>query len=406
MTTKRILLIVSTVGSFLLVAAAIARPQTLDPPSQISCPDEIDVGEDVRTSRICPEYDKKKTCAGDQDVPLKITITGLASLKLLGVSLAEQSVAEQPVGEQPVPITFSPVVRTATKATVPPAIEYTCKMNINTVAKARKYQVKLKLQYPNEKPFFEYFSLKVCAAGGIRISDDSPKVITGYTGREAAFRLKLLNAFENYAVNIREIRIRANPAELIEPREKSIPYPTSIKHQEDNPVDISFKLAKMSAQQVFRGFDADSKILLDFVYDDGEDRVLHDSKEIKLDLKADWTVLVMAILFGVLAGCLVKISMQYLQKTKQISRKDQIRYLLGTAAVGIVLSLVALFGKVQVIAFKLEGSYDDPRVLFIASLAVTISAQLIVPVFFKVPKSGESQLGDKAMPKTGDKGDG
>lgn len=281
-------------------------------------------------------------------------------------------------------------------------------MSINREAKARKYQVKLKLQYPNENPFFADFSLKVCAAGGIRISDDSPKVITGFTGREAAFRLKLSNAFEHYPVNVREIRIRTKPADLIEPREQRITYPMpeSINHQEDEPFDISFTLAGMSAERWFRGFDADSKILLDFIYDDGEDRRLLDLREIKLDVKANSVVLGMAILAGVLAGCVVKFSMQILQKTKWLSCKELIIVFICTAAPGIVLAIVALFGKVQVVAFRFEGSYDDPRLLFIASLAVTIGAQFIVPLFFKVPKSGESQVGDKAMLKMGGKADG
>lgn len=398
MRAKGILLIISAVGSFLVGVAAVARPQSLhqsfSPSSQFSCPDEeIIVGEGIRTSQICPEYEKKKACAGEKDVPLKIRITGRANLKLLGVSLAEQALTEPALGGQPTTISFSQSGRPTTRAAVPPVIEYTYKVNINREAKARKYQVRLKLQYPDETPFFEDFSLKVCSDGGIRISDDSPKLITCFTGREAAFRLKLSNAFEHYPVNIREIRIRTKPADLIEPREKKITYstPESINHQENKPLDISFTLAGMSAEQLFRGFDADSKIMLDFIYDDGEDRELVDLKEIKLDVKPNWTVLVMAILVGVLFGCLIKLFMQYLEKTKRISRREQVKFILGTAVVGIVLSTITLFGKVQFVAVRLELSPDDPRWLFISSLTATVIGSELVYSWFKVPKSGESR---------------
>lgn len=398
MTAKRILLIVSTVGSFLVFAAVTARPQALDPSfsptNQTSCPDEIVVGEGTRTSRICPEYEKKRTCAGEQDVPLKITITGLASLKLLGVSLAEQALTEQPLGAQPVSITFSQSNKPTTRAAaVPPMIEYSYKMSISREARARKYQVRLKLQYPNENPFVEDFTVKVCSGGGIRLSDDSPKVITAFTGRDAAFRLKLSNAFEHYPVNIREIRIRTKPADLIEPREQTLSYPTpeSIKHQEDKPFDISFTLAGMSAEQLFFGFDADSRIMLDFIYDDGEDRGLVDLREIKLEVRPNVVVLLVSILAGVLSGLLIRTYLQHVERTQQISRREQVIFIFGTAAVGIVLSLVALFAKVQVVAFKLEGSSDDPRVLFIISLAVTIIGSPLIYSLFKPPKSGESR---------------
>lgn len=387
---NRILLIISVLGMFLVPGTSVAQPQLVDPALQFSCPDGINVGEGVRSSQICPKYEKTKSCAGEQDVPLKITITGQAGLTLLGVSLAEE-----PSGDQPVPVAFRPIGRPTTRTTFPAEIEFSYTMNIRREAKARTYQVRLDLRYPNDKAFIEYFFLRLCSDGGIKVSDDSPKMIKGFTGDSTPFVLKLSNAFEQYPINLREIRIRSNPANLIEPAQQLKQYsPYESVRLHDKPFDLTVRLAGMSAKQLFYGFDDDSKIILDFVYDDGEAELV-DYKEIKLNERASVTVLMIAILLGVLAGSLVKLYMQSLPK-KQVSRKERLWFIVGTAAVGIVLSLVALFGEVQVVAFKLQGSYDNPKLLFIASLGVTIIGLPLFDILFRVSKSRGSVPEDKA----------
>src|SRR5258707_279779 len=216
MRLKRIYLFISTIGCSVVLGAVATQAQTahqsFDPHREFSCPDLIVVGQGIRLSNVCPSYDKKRTCAGDQDVPLSIAIysdTGGNGLKLKDVSLGEGG------SDQKVPITFRQAGGPVTKQTEPPGTEYNYTMNLSRDLKARTYQIKLDLQYLNETAFPRYFWLRVCSNNGIKVSDDSPKEIKGLTGNITSLKLKLSNAFELYPINLREIRITSNPSNLI-----------------------------------------------------------------------------------------------------------------------------------------------------------------------------------------------
>lgn len=398
MKLKRIQVGISALVCSIVLGGAVTQSQTPDQPVnayQSSCPDPIEVGEGVQFSKICPSYDKTRACAGEQDVPLKITIAGQGSLKLLTVSLGEGTA----VGPS-APITFSESGRPIAKETVPAETDYNYKMNMSRDLKARKYQVKLDLQYPSEQSFPKYFWLRVCSDGGIRVSDDSPKEIKGFSGSVANIKLKLSNAFELFPINLHEIRITSNPPNLIEPAKQvracSADESSIRLRDRDKPLTIPISLAAMTPGQLIYGFDDDAKITLEFVYDDGEVQ-LTDYKEIKLVEKPSVAVLLMAILLGVLAGSLIKLYMQTLPK-QQLSNKERLWFVLGTAAVGVVLSLVAFFGEVQVVAFKLQGSYDNPKVLFIVSLGVTIIGLPLVYTIFRLSKSGGAGSEERSRP--------
>jgi hypothetical protein len=84
------------------------------------------------------------------------------------------------------------------------------------------------------------------------------------------------------------------------------------------------------------------------------------------------------MILGLLAGAFIKYYLQRLQQAGQISRRQVITFVTVTMLIGAVVAIIAMVGKIQIIAFDTKGSYDKPVVIFSIALAGAVGgAQLI-----------------------------
>ena len=54
-----------------------------------------------------------------------------------------------------------------------------------------------------------------------------------------------------------------------------------------------------------------------------------------------------------------------------------------TSLIGLVVSFVAVVGRIKIIAFDQMGSYDNPAVIFVIGLAGAVGGAQLLSTFFK-----------------------
>jgi hypothetical protein len=123
------------------------------------------------------------------------------------------------------------------------------------------------------------------------------------------------------------------------------------------------------------GFGEGSRLVFDFEYDDGNQRVISDfSSEAKIKIRPSDGTLLVTMLVGVIIGTLVKFYLEYLHGKGLVSRKGVAAFVVITVVVGVVITVIAWGGQIQIIAFKTNGlSYDRPVAIFTMGLIGALS---------------------------------
>jgi hypothetical protein len=249
----------------------------------------------------------------------------------------------------------------------------------------RIHKIKLKFQYPNESTVDRYVDLFV----GLRTQGRLRVVQTDYeplvAGESGVFKIKLANDYPDYPINLQRITMSSVPSNLIarvdvldvneshgEVNGNTITFKPalSIAPFEQPTIQLNVKARPMSVGNWIAGFGDGSKFGVAFAYDDSNERVITDlSHEAPIKVRPGDFSLLGAMLIGVLIGTGLKFYLEYLRKKGVIDRKGMGVFILVTVLVGIVITIIAWGGEIQIIAFKdVKLSYDRPVVIFIIGL--------------------------------------
>jgi hypothetical protein len=132
-------------------------------------------------------------------------------------------------------------------------------------------------------------------------------------------------------------------------------------------------------------------------YDDGYGHIITDLiHPVKVKVKPRDRILILAMLVGVIIGAIIKIYLQRLQQQGVITKREVVIAVGITSLIGLVVSFVAVVGRIKIIAFDQMGSYDNPAVIFVIGLAGAVGGAQLLSTFFK--GSGQSNAANANAP--------
>ncbi|MCM3872593.1 MAG: hypothetical protein ND895_18075 [Pyrinomonadaceae bacterium] len=265
---------------------------------------------------------------------------------------------------------------------------YTFQVKIPQGTEPRSYKVKLKFQYEADQTTVdrevdlvvgERMNKKLVITGG----DSEPFV----AGSRVIYNLNLQNDYRDYTINIHEIRITSVPAGLvrsitlgpigevkaeINARTNTISFKPflSIRPIDKETLPLELEIGSMSTTNWIKGFGDSSKLVFDYEYDDGNERIIAlPPQEAAVKIRPSDGTLLGAMFIGVIIGTGLKFYLEYLREKGVINRKGVAVFVGITILVGIVITVIAWAGQIQIIAFKdINLSYDRPVVIFIIGL--------------------------------------
>jgi uncharacterized membrane protein YedE/YeeE len=156
---------------------------------------------------------------------------------------------------------------------------------------------------------------------------------------------------------------------------------------------VHFKVADMTYKNLLSGFGESANLILSFTYDDSNDRVITDLKQkVKIKVRPSGRVLFFSMVIGVIVGTVLKYVLQHLQQKGIIDHKQAVWYASTTIFIGLVVSVIALVGKVKIVFFETTGSYDVPAVIFVIGLIAAVLGAQLLSSWFKMsePKSDKT----------------
>ena len=268
-------------------------------------------------------------------------------------------------------------------------IEYKYLVDIPEGTEPRIYLVTISFGSPNEKIINRTFWLYVGVRknGKLGVVSDGVTTAEFYTGSTNKYRLELENNFPDFPVNIRSVTIKSDPLGLIE--SSTIPLQdVSIDPLQRGVIELDLKTAPMSFSNLLSGFSDSTKLILQVTYDDSYGHVITDLVHpVKVKIRPRDRVLVIAMLIGVIIGAVLKLYLQRLQQAGVITRREVVMAVGITSLIGLVVSFVAVVGRIKIIAFDQMGSYDNPAVIFVISLAGAVGGAQLLSTFFKASSS-------------------
>ena len=323
-------------------------------------------------------YEVEKAVAGNShlEVIVSLSTKGTTNLELVKFEAAD-----------PAKIRFTEISKVPSfdPATGIQTTEYKYLADIPADIEPRIYLITLSLAFPGEKNTNRTFLFHagVKNKGKLNVVADGVSTTEFYTGTDNCYRLELENNFPDYPVNVRSISIKSDPLGLIE--SETIPINDfSIDSLQRRGMDLQLKTASMSFTNLLSGFNDSTRLILNVTYDDGYGRVITDlSYPLKVKIRARDRLLVTAMLIGVVIGAILKLYLQRLQAQGIITRREKLVAIGITSLIGLVVSFVAVVGRIKIIAFDQMGSYDNPAVIFVISLAGAVGGAQLLSTFLR-----------------------
>jgi len=263
--------------------------------------------------------------------------------------------------------------------------EYKYLVDIPANTDPRIYVITVKFKYPGDKNISRTFDLYVGVRnkGKLNVVPDTASTAEFLTGVTNPYRLELENNFPDFPVNVRSVSIKSEPAGLIENTTVEVPNLT-ITPLQRGAIDLNLRVASMGFTNLLSGFSESTKMIVQVSYDDSYGHLITDyTYPIKVKVRPRDRVLVIAMLFGVLIGAIIKLYLQRLQQQGIITRREVLVAVAVTSFIGLVVSFVAVVGRIKIIAFDQMGSYDNPAVIFIVGLAGAVGGAQLLSTFFK-----------------------
>jgi hypothetical protein len=325
-------------------------------------------------------YDVDKAYAGNHNLELTVSLgtKGPTNLELLKFEPPDQA-----------KFRFTEISKSPSfdQGTGLQTTDYKYLVDIPEGTEPRIYLVTVSLVYPepNEKNINRTFWLYagVRNKGKLSVVNDPSATIEFYTGTTNNYRLELENNFPDYPVNVRSVTVKCDPQGVVE--KTTIPIENlTIEALQRGGIDLDLKAAPMSFTTLLSGFSKPPELVFQVTYDDSYGRVVTDLEQrVKIKIRPRDRILVIAMLIGVIVGAVLKLYLQRLQKQGVITRREVVMAVSITSLIGLVVSFVAIVGKIQVIAFQQTGSYDNPAVIFIVSLAAAVGGAQLLSTFFR-----------------------
>lgn len=341
-------------------------------------------------------YDVEKAYAGNQNLEVTVSLNtqGTANLDLLRL---------EPPDQAKIRFTQISKVPTLDTATGLQTTQFKYLAAIPEDVEPRIYLITIVFAYPgNENSFRTNFwlYLGVRNKGKLSVVTDDVTSTEFYTGTTNPYRLELENNFPDYAVNIRSITIKSDPLGLIQ--STTIPVENfSIDPFQRGSIDLNLKTAPMSFSNLLSGFSDSNRLILHITYDDGYGHIITDLiHPVKIKVKPRDRILILAMLVGVISGAIIKCYLQRLQQQGVITRREVVIAVGVTSLIGLVVSFVAVVGRIKIIAFDQMGSYDNPAVIFVISLAGAVGGAQLLSTFFKGSSSNAANANTTAAPAT------
>ena len=330
-------------------------------------------------------YDVEKAYAGNHNLELTVTLStkDTSKLELTRFDSPDQAkiqFKEMSNGEFVDPATG---LRTT---------EYKYLADIPDGTEPRIYLITIAFASPGDKNINRTFWLYVGVRnkGKLSVVTDSTSTTEFYTGTVNNYQLQLENNFPDYPVNIKSITFRSDPRGLIDSKTVDVPN-LSIDPAQRGVINLDLKTAPMSFTNLLSGFNDSSRLIVDITYDDGYGRTVTDlSQAVKVKVRPRDRVLAIAMLIGVIIGAILKLYLQRLQQQGIISRREVIVAVGITSLIGLVVSFIAVVGRIKIIAFDQMGSYDNPAVIFVISLAGAVGGAQLLSTFFKSGSSSSA----------------
>jgi hypothetical protein len=330
-------------------------------------------------------YDVEKAYAGNHNLELLISLSTKDAAKLDLTRFDPPDQTQIQFKEMSNDEFVDPATRLRTS-------EYKYLADIPDGTEPRIYLITISFASPGEKNINRTFWLYVGVRnkGKLNVVTDSDSTTEFFTGTTNKYQLQLENNFPDYAVNIKNITIRSDPNGLVESKTIDISN-MSIDPAQRGVIDLDLKTAPMSFTNLLSGFSDSTRLKFDVTYDDGYGRSVTDlSQSVKLKVRARDRVLVIAMLIGVVIGAILKLYLQRLQQQGIITRREVFVAVSITSLIGLVVSFVAVVGRIKIIAFDQMGSYDNPAVIFVISLAGAVGGAQLLSTFFKSGSSSSA----------------
>jgi hypothetical protein len=323
-------------------------------------------------------YDVDKAYAGNHILELTVSLSTKdpTNLELIKFEPPEQA-----------KIRFTEISKNASfdQATGLQTTDYKYLADIPEGTEPRIYLVTVSLAYPNDKSVNRTFWLYVGVRnkGKLTVVNDPSSTTEFFTGTNNGYRLEFENNFPDYPVNLRSVTVKCDPQGLIE--KTTIPLENvTIDALQRGGIDLDLKAAPMSFSTLLSGFSKPPELIFQVTYDDSYGRVVTDlDHRVKIKIRPRDRILVIAMLIGVVIGAVLKLYLQRLQNQGIINRREVLMAVSITSLIGLVVSFVAIVGKIQVIAFQQTGSYDNPAVIFVISVAAAVGGAQLLSTFFR-----------------------
>lgn len=331
---------------------------------------------------IQADYDKKQAYPGSRNLYLTVTMK-----TPIGVSVPANKVLKfakhEPPEDSKITMTQVTHENRVRETNVEDVSTFLIKIPEGT--EPRVHKIKLKFQYPDDSTVDRYVDLCVGLVnqGKLRVvqTDYEPLV----AGESGVFKIKLANDYPDYPINLQKITLSSVPSNLIaeiaeldfndshgDVKGNTVTFkpPISIAPFQQPTIQLTVKARSMSIGNWIAGFGDGSKLGLAFAYDDGNGRLITDlSHESPIKVRPGDGSLLGAMILGVLIGTGLKFYLEYLRKIGAINPRDVAVFILVTVLVGVVITIIAWGGQIQIIAFKdVNFSYDRPIVIFIIGL--------------------------------------
>lgn len=323
-------------------------------------------------------YDVEKAYAGNHNLEVTVSLNtkGTANLDLIKF---------EPPDQAKIRFTQISKIENFDAGTGIQTTEYKYLADIPEGVEPRIYLITMAFAYPGDKNISRTFWLYsgVRNKGKLSVVTDDVSTTEFYTGTTNKYRIELENNFPDYQANIRSISVKSDPLGLVQ--STTVPVENlSIDPLQRESVEVDLKTAPMSFSNLLSGFSDSNRLILHITYDDGYGHVVTDLiQPVKIKVKPRDRILILAMFVGVIIGAILKCYLQRLQQQGVITRRDVVIAVGITSLIGFVVSIVAVVGRIKIIAFDQMGSYDNPAVIFVIGLAGAVGGAQLLSTFFK-----------------------
>ncbi|HEY2963779.1 MAG TPA: hypothetical protein VGJ37_15275 [Pyrinomonadaceae bacterium] len=330
-------------------------------------------------------YDVEKAYAGTHtlEVTISVSTKEATNVDLIQIEAPDQT---------KIRFTESSRIPSSDAATGVQTTEYRYLADIPDETEPRIYLITLSLSYPGDKNTNRTFELYVGVRnkGKLNVVADAATTTEFYTGTTNTYRLELENNFPDFPVNVRSVSVKSDPMGLIESKTVQV-QDLSIDPLQRGTIDLDLKAAPMSFTNLLSGFSDSTRLIVHVTYDDSFGHVITDlTCPVKIKVRPRDRVLIIAMIIGVIIGAILKLYLQRLQQQGVITRREVVMAVGITSLIGLVVSFVAVVGRIKIIAFDQMGSYDNPAVIFIISLAGAVGGAQLLSTFLKIGTSSSS----------------